>query len=68
MTRPKTGAFLGRITENGFVPPPKHQPRQALHHPFEEKPEEQGLRPLLFPEERLTVIDSRPYFVPRALR
>jgi hypothetical protein len=35
---------------------------------LEEKSEEKGLRPLLFPEERLTVIDSCPYFVPRALQ
>ena len=32
-TRKKTGALLGRITEEGFVPSQKHQLRQALHNP-----------------------------------
>jgi hypothetical protein len=34
---------------------------------LEEKTEEKGLRPLLFPEERLAVIDRRPHLVPCAL-
>jgi hypothetical protein len=46
--------------------PPHFEGEQLIR--LEEKPEEKGLRPLLFPEERLTVIDRRPYFVPRALR
>jgi hypothetical protein len=29
----KTGPILGKITENGFVPSPKHQLRTALHNP-----------------------------------
>jgi hypothetical protein len=46
--------------------PPHLEGEQLLR--LEEKPEEQGFRPLLFPEERLSVIDSRPYFVPRIPR
>jgi hypothetical protein len=29
----KSGAILGKITETGFVPSPKHQLRQALQNP-----------------------------------
>jgi hypothetical protein len=29
----KTGSLLGKITEDGFVPSPKHQLRQALRNP-----------------------------------
>jgi hypothetical protein len=49
-----------------FKDEPAHLEGEQLPR-LDEKPEEEGLRPLLFPEERLTVIDSRLYFVPCAL-